>query len=335
MGDPELSGTRAATVDLAYDALVTGFSIHVFLPDGDPEGLRTVSKSHWTGQATMTKRERLDIDLKRPEFARTGVYVLVGPGVDNPSISRVYVGEGDEVINRIKSHAIGKDFWTELVAFTKTDDSLNKADVRYLESELIRRAGAANRGELDNGNFPNPSPPTEAEKADLDSFMSDMVVILRLLGITAFESLASASPGMAASDLFSFTVAGASGKGSRAKEGFTVRAGSTARVAETDSISTGYHNLRQQLISEQILVPDSGSDDYLRFAVDHTFGSPSAAGAVLYGGVISGPQNWRRVSDQISMKEIEAASLGSVESVAEEIEIADASSNGTPSEGAQ
>ncbi len=100
-----------------------GFSIQVFLPDGDPEGLRIVTKSHWTGQVTMTRRDRLDVDLHREEFSRTDV--LVGPGQDNPAVTRVYVGEGDVVINRIKSHASAKDFWTELVVFTKTDNSLN------------------------------------------------------------------------------------------------------------------------------------------------------------------------------------------------------------------
>lgn len=289
-----------------------GFSIQVFLPDGDPEGLRIVTKSHWTGQATMTKRDRLEADLKRPEFSRTGVYVLIGPGQDNPAGTRVYVGEGDEVISRIKSHAIAKDFWTELVAFTKTDNSLNKADIRYLESQLVKRAQSANRAELDNGNSPDPAAPTEAEKADLESFLVDILVILRLLGISAFDPIETVGPDLVATDLFSFSAAGTSGSGYPTKDGFIVLAGSKARVANTQSISDGYRNLRVQLVADGVLVPGPPGDEHYTFATDYVFGSSSAAGAVLYGGMISGPQNWTRASDGKTIKQLEEASLATV-----------------------
>lgn len=288
---------------------MAGFSIQVFLPDGDPEGLRIVTKSHWTGQATMTKRDRLEVDLKRSEFSRTGVYVLIGPGQDNPAGTRVYVGEGDEVISRIKSHAIAKDFWTELVAFTKTDNSLNKADIRYLESELVKRARSASRAELDNGNSPDPAPPTEAEKADLESFLADILVILRLLGISAFDPVETTEPGVTGTDMFTFKHAGTSGIGHPTKEGFVVLAGSKGRATNTPSISDGYRNLRAQLLADGVLAIDAGNNSQFTFVTDYVFGSSSAAGAVLCGGMVSGPQNWTRISDGKSIKQIEEASL--------------------------
>lgn len=269
----------------------------------------------------MTRRDRLDLDLKRPEFSRTGVYVLVGPGQEDPTRARVYVGEGDEIISRIKSHATGKDFWTELVTFTKSDDSLNKAHIRFIESELVKLAHAAGRAEIDNGTMPEPAAPTEAERADLESFMVDMLVILRLLGVSAFEPLQAPPTGGGAPSKYLFTVGQTAGEGYPTRDGFAVLAGSKARKAENASLSEGYRRLREQLVTEGVLDGSPDDGQVLVFASDYVFASPSAAGAVLYGGQVSGPQNWTRASDGKSLKEIEAETLADIVPVAGPLDV--------------
>ena len=51
------------------------FSIHIFVPDGDPDGLRLVGKSNWTGVGVVFNRTNYKHVVSRPEFNRTGVYV--------------------------------------------------------------------------------------------------------------------------------------------------------------------------------------------------------------------------------------------------------------------
>ncbi len=292
---------------------MTGFSITVFLPDGAPDGLRLVDRSHWTGVGLMTRRDRLEQDLKRDEFKRSGVYVLLGPGEGGLSARRIYVGEGNVVRTRIRQHVENKEFWTELVLFTKKDDSLDKADISYLEAELVKIAKEAGRAELDNTQDPHPPEPTEAKRADIDSFLSDMLVIFRLLGIDAFEAIEEleVEPGAGTGpEAYVFNLAKTDGRGTPTRTGFLVREGSRGRTQELESITPGYANLRQALIKSGVIAVD-GAD--LVFQSDHEFQSPSAAAAALYGGMTSGPQKWKRKSDGKSMKEIEAERLASVE----------------------
>ena len=53
-------------------------SIKVFIPNGDPDGLRLIEKSNWTGIGVVFKRTNFQQALARPECTRTGVYILIG-----------------------------------------------------------------------------------------------------------------------------------------------------------------------------------------------------------------------------------------------------------------
>lgn len=79
-------------------------SIRIFLADGEPEGIRVVDKSNWTGRAVVASRAQLGEALQRDEMARPGVYTLIGPG--EGSESRIYVGEADELRDRLKTQGV-------------------------------------------------------------------------------------------------------------------------------------------------------------------------------------------------------------------------------------
>jgi hypothetical protein len=49
------------------------FSIRIFVPDGDPDGLRLVEKSNWTGVGVVFNRSNYRDVASRPEFDKTGV----------------------------------------------------------------------------------------------------------------------------------------------------------------------------------------------------------------------------------------------------------------------
>jgi hypothetical protein len=89
--------------------------------------------------------------------------------------------------NRIESHFQNKDFWDRAIVFTATNNSLNKAHVKWLEYALVNRATQANRSKLDNGTEPQPSALSEAERADTEAFLGEVLQILPLIGLRAFE----------------------------------------------------------------------------------------------------------------------------------------------------
>jgi hypothetical protein len=64
---------------------------------------------------------------------------------------------------------------------------LNRAQFIWLEYALVNRATRTKRCYLDNGNVPQEPALTEAEKADTEGFLKEMLQILPLVGLRAFE----------------------------------------------------------------------------------------------------------------------------------------------------
>jgi len=147
------------------------YSIKIFLPGGDPDGLRIIEKSNWSGAGLVVPRSLFGEGRQRGELSRTGVYVLLGPP-ETSGLPRVYVGEGDPIRPRLEQHAAKKDFWTSGIAFTSKDENLNKAHVQYLEARLVALAMQAKRCVLDNGNVPALPSMSEADAADAEGFLA-------------------------------------------------------------------------------------------------------------------------------------------------------------------
>jgi hypothetical protein len=71
--------------------------------------------------------------------------------------------------------------------FVAGQGQLNKAHVQYLEAQLVNRARAAKRMPLDNGNVPAEPTLSEADRADMNVFLDNLLGIFPVLGIHAFE----------------------------------------------------------------------------------------------------------------------------------------------------
>ena len=166
------------------------YTIRIFVPDGDPEGVRIVDRMNWTGVGIAFPRSKWQDVRQRQEFSKAGIYVLVG--YDEKTTDErptVYVGKAArEVRDRIESHAKSKDFWETGIVFVSPGGDLNAAHVDWLEYALVEQAGKAGRCHLDNDNTPKESPLSEAEKADTRGFLREILQILPLLGIHSFET---------------------------------------------------------------------------------------------------------------------------------------------------
>ena len=163
------------------------FTIRVFVPDGNPEGVRLIDRMNWTGLGLVFPRVNWPAVQKRTEIQRTGIYVLVGYRNENDDLPTLYIGQADGVRGRIDSHYKNKDFWDWAAVFVSTSGGLNRAHVTWLEYALVQRALEANRCYLDNGNAPQEPALTEAEKADTQGFLKEILQILPLVGLRAFE----------------------------------------------------------------------------------------------------------------------------------------------------
>jgi hypothetical protein len=66
--------------------------------------------------------------------------------------------------------------------------SLNRARATWLEHALIQRAHAAKRSHVENDTRPQEPALSEAEKADTKAFLREILQILPLVNLTAFET---------------------------------------------------------------------------------------------------------------------------------------------------
>lgn len=154
------------------------YPIRVFVPDGDPEGVRIVNQLNWTGVGIAFPRAAWPQLSGRAEFKKTGVYILTGPseGIDE-DLPTIYVGQGDEIGARIDTHFANKEFWDWGFAFVSSGHPLNRAHSTWLEHGLIHRAMQADRCHLDNTNQPKEPHLSESERADTDGFLREMLRI--------------------------------------------------------------------------------------------------------------------------------------------------------------
>jgi hypothetical protein len=163
------------------------FTIRIFVPDGDPEGVKIVERLNWTGVGVAFPRSEWPRLRKRGEFGRAGVYVLTGTAEGTDELPTVYVGQAEEIGTRIELHFSEKDFWDWGYAFVSNGNPLNRAHTTWLEHALLQRADNAKRCHLDNGNLPKEPGLSESEKADTEGFLRELLRILPLLGVRVFE----------------------------------------------------------------------------------------------------------------------------------------------------
>jgi len=279
------------------------YSIKIFLPGGDPDGVRIIEKSNWSGCGIVVPRSLFSEARQRKELARTGVYVLVGPSEES-GLPRVYIGEGDPIRPRLEQHFAKKDFWTSCVAFTSKDENLNKAHVQQLESRLTALAAQAKRCTLDNGNVPQLPSLSEPDAADADGFLAEMLLCFPVLGIAVFSQPPPAIE-RAGIELV-LKAKGVEARGLETPQGFLVRAGSQAVTEEVPSIHAYMSEARTALIANGVLLPKSG---HYVFTQDYVFASPSTAGGVVLGRSTNGRVEWK-APDGRTLKEIQEAEAG-------------------------
>jgi hypothetical protein len=291
-----------------------GRSVRLFLADGTPHGVIVADIGNWSGKVLSGPRSRIVELLKRPEASRTGVYVQIGPDPDRPGELLGYIGETDDIAARMRHHlrSDSKDFFERVAFVVSSDESLTKAHARYLESCLIRLTKDAGTVVLTNDTAPDFNRLPEADRADMETFIAQLRIVLPLVGFDLFRPrrpvVAGPTVSVMASPVFTFATGGASATARETDDGFVVLAGSTAKAATSPTFQAGYRSLRERLISDGSLIPGP-SPDVLKFATDVVFTSPSAAAAIVAGRSASGPIEWKVAETGQSYRDWRAATL--------------------------
>lgn len=272
-----------------------GRTVRIYLVDGTPSGVLTAEIMNWTGRVTVAPRSQLPDLATRSEVRRTGVYVLSGSSLDNPAQEMIYVGESDNVWERLAYHNrdASKEFWNRTVIITSKDENLTKSHVRYLESQLIQAAVDAKRVDLANGTNPEPTSLPEPDIADMDGFLEQIQMLLPVLGFNFATPLQEAGAGRATAEspLLTITYGGSTAEAQEINAEFVVFKGATARKRHTPSLAPSLIQMRQQLRQEGKLA-DGSDPEYWTFTQNVPFSSLSTAAAVVGGAQLNGRTAW-------------------------------------------
>ena len=156
-------------------------TINLLLYDGSLQGVISIEDSSWnSGELYSAPRGSVQNLLATDACCKYGVYLLL-------SNSKVYVGQSSDLAKRLSQHIIGKDWWESAVILTTKDDSLNHADIDYLENVLIEKAIAVDRLDCDNKKKGNPPKVDKFRKVFLGQYLEEALFLMELIGITVFN----------------------------------------------------------------------------------------------------------------------------------------------------
>jgi hypothetical protein len=292
-----------------------GKSIQLFLMDGEASGRIKCTLANWTGVAFKIPRTELDKCKDRDDLKQSGVYFLFGTS-DETGKGVVYIGQagarknGEGILNRLQEHKRNpeKDYWTEAIVFTTSNNSLGATEISYLENRFCNMALAANRYEVRNGNDPTPGNITEEKESEMEEFIDYAKVIMGTLGHKLFEPLGKPIVNVSESNI-NDAVQGAVGlhlarnikkvgrieaDGVQTTEGFVVLQGSHIASVDDNTIPAVIKECRKKAnIDENGILQE-----------DMLFTSPSYAAMFVIGKSANGLTSWK-TSNGKTLKSLE------------------------------
>mgnify|MGYP003583750517 CR=1 FL=1 len=163
-------------------------TIQIFLPSGDPRGMRTAEITTRIVRVVEVPRSQLADFLKTPEAQQVGVYFLVG-GLSDVGLPRAYIGQSGNVGSRLAQHNLNKDFWNRALVVISLTNCMTQTHALFLEWFAIAQATKAGRYSLENGNTGS-QPYTPAPlQADCHEIHETSATLLATLGQPIFEPL--------------------------------------------------------------------------------------------------------------------------------------------------
>ena len=293
---------------------VRGKSINLFLMDGDAGGRIKCTLANWTGVAYKIPRTGPDKCKERDDLKQSGVYFLFGIS-DETGKGVVYIGQagarknGEGILNRLQEHKRSpeKDYWTEAIVFTTSNNSFGPTEISYLENRFCNLAIEANRYEVKNGNDPTSGNITEEKESEMEEFIDYAEVIMGTLGHKLFEPISK--PIVKKQDGFTISedtvrlhlertiknVGRVEASGTQTTEGFVVLQGSHISLVDDDTIPSVIKERRKKaLIDEQGILQE-----------DMLFTSPSYAAMFVIGKSANGLTSWKNTNGQ-TLKSLES-----------------------------
>lgn len=272
-------------------------TIQIFLPGGDPHGIRVAEITTRIVQVIEVPRSLLSEFLKMPESEQVALYFLFGENEDELD-PKIYIGQTGDLRGRLVIHNKEKEFWQKALVLISRTQNMTNTHALFLEWHCLqaaRKAGRYANGNGNSGTKPHTPPPLEAECMEI---FETGRTLLSTLGYPVFDPVArpaTVEDGTEA-EVFFCNAEGVKGSGLYTQEGFVVLKGSRGRRASAASLrGHSYEQLRPMLLEAGVL--EEHGDEVI-FVKDHLFTKPSPAAVALLGTTANGWEVWRNKCDR-------------------------------------
>ena len=271
--------------------------INLFLIDGTANGRIKCTINGRTGIIFKVTRKDLSKCKDRDELKHDGVYFLLG---EEDEQQKIYVGQassrknGKGILGRLTEHDRNgdKNFWSEAIAFTTSDNSFGATEISWLENKFCNLAIAAGRCVVMNGNEPPPGNVSEEKESELEEQAEFVLLILSAIGYKIFEPQPKIiSPPVVESTEEIFYLSRfvkrlgrkINAQMKRTPTGYKVLAGSEVSPLDAEKLSVPLKKLRHSdKVANGILLEDI------------EFPSANMAGEFVVGNYVIAKQEWKK-----------------------------------------
>lgn len=225
------------------------------------------------------------------ELNKPALYILV-----NRDKRKLYVGETDDSIKRLKNHE-AKDFWTEAIVFHSTTETLSTTEVRWLEAKTYEALKELGYYDLSENKVDPQQPPLKKNQIyTLEPIFEEAKNYICAAGFDIFlkgkeEQKVEVKPVATSEHIFycKHKESKAMGYLIEATNEFVLLAGSELRSGTRPSLQHSLVSKRAQFIAEQCDTVNGIS--VLR--ANYVASSPSIAGSLILGRNTNGWTKWK------------------------------------------
>lgn len=286
-------------------------TIQIYLPSGDPRGIRVAELTTSVTRVIEVPRALLNEFLLRPEAKQVGLYFLIGDD-DDQDYPPVYIGQTGATGERLVDHHKKKEFWNRALVAVSLTNNMTQTHALYLEWLSIQQANEAGRYKAENGNGGSrPHTPAPLE-ADCQEFFETIRTLVATLGQPVFEPLVKTKEAAGSPELFYFRSSSYDATGQYTEEGLVVLKGSRARKEVAPSmVKYKSGSRRDALIKDGAMVLEG--ERYV-FQRDVLFKTPSGASDTVAGASTNGWVMWKskdgKTLDELKRSQPSASAMG-------------------------
>lgn len=266
--------------------MARGKVITTHLRTGDPNGIRTVFISNKICEMIVFPKSEFEMVSQLEESSRPALYILLGE--DENGAAQAYIGETTNGIKRINNHKAHKLFWNKCLMFVAKDESINKADVQYLERKAIDLATDCARYGVMNEQSGKEISLSNYQIDIMEEFFDDVRLLASFIGCPIFEKQEKIHT-KKGDNLFHITVRGCDAHAifNETDHSMRILKGSLLPQSTVPSYRDG--EKRNAVIAA---MSKPAKDGFWELQRDYVVNSPSTAASYCAGRSCNGWDNW-------------------------------------------